>query len=100
MRATVNGAAATFDTPNITFREFAAQWLEKVKRDCSLIYYVKERDYIALANKYIGGYKLREITPAVIQNFYDKLDAMKKKISKVFSKPEFRFVLESTAINI
>ena len=99
IRATVNGAAAAFDTPNITFREFAAQWLEKVKRDCSLTYYVKGRDCIALANKYIGGYKLREITPAVIQNFYDKLDAMKKKISKVFPKPEFRSVLEKHGYN-
>ena len=63
IRETVNGATATFDTPNITFREFATQWLEKVKRDCSLTYYVKGRDCIALANEYIGGYKLGEITP-------------------------------------
>ncbi len=99
IRATVNGATATFDTPNITFREFAAQWLEKIKRDCSLTYYVKGRDCIALANEYIGGYKLREITPAVIQNFYDKLDAMKKKTYKVFPKPEFRSVLEKYGYN-
>lgn len=64
-----------------------------------MTYYVKGRDCIALANKYIGGYKLREITPAVIQNFYDKLDAMKKKISKVFPKPEFRSVLEKHGYN-
>lgn len=94
VRATVNGATATIDTPNITFSEFASQWLEKIKRDCSLSYYVKGRDCIALANEYIGGY-----TPAVIQNFYDKLDAMKKKISKVFPKPEFRSVLEKHGYN-
>lgn len=99
IKATVNGATATGDTPNITFREFAAQWLEKTKRDCSLNYYVKARDSISLANEYIGGYKLREITPAVIQNFYDKLDAMKKKTSKVFPKPEFRSVLEKHGYN-
>ena len=98
-RQTVNGATATVDTPNITFREFAAQWLEKIKRDCSLNYYVKARDSIALANEYIGGYKLRELTPAIIQNFYDKLDAMKKKISRVFPKPEFRSTLEKYGFN-
>ena len=99
IKATVNGATATVDTPNITFREFAAQWLEKIKRDCSLNYYVKARDSIALANEYIGGYKLRELTPAIIQNFYDKLDAMKKKISRVFPKPEFRSTLEKYGFN-
>ena len=99
IKATVNGATATVDTPNITFREFAAQWLEKIKRDCSLSYYVKARDSISLANEYIGGYKLRELTPAIIQNFYDKLDAMKKKILKVFPKPEFRSVLEEHGLN-
>ena len=99
IKATVNGAMPTVDTPNITFREFAAQWLEKIKRDCSLNYYVKACDSITLANEYIGGYKLREITPAVIQNFYDKLDAMKKKMSKVFPKPEFRSVLEKYGYN-
>ena len=99
IKATVNGATATVDTPNITFREFAAQWLEKIKRDCSLNYYVKARDSIALANEYIGGYKLRELTHAIIQNFYDKLDAMKKKISRVFPKPEFRSTLEKYGFN-
>lgn len=99
IKATVNGATATVDTPNITFREFAAQWLEKIKRDCFLSYYVKARDSISLANEYIGGYKLRELTPAIIQNFYDKLDAMKKKILKVFPKPEFRSVLEEHGLN-
>ena len=99
IKATVNGATSTTDTPNITFREFAAQWLAKVERDCSKAYYVKGKEAIAIANKFIGGYKLREITPAIIQNFYDKLDAMKKKISKVFPKPEFRSTLEKYGFN-
>ena len=99
IKATVNGATSTTDTPNITFREFAAQWLAKVERDCSKTYYVKARDSISLANEYIGGYKLRELTPAVIQNFYDKLDAMKKKTSKVFPKSDFRVVLEKHGFN-
>lgn len=99
IKATVNGAISTIDTPNMTFKEFALQWLARVERDCSKTYYVKGRDCIALANEYIGRYKLREITPAIIQNFYDKLDAMKKKTSKVFPKPEFRLILEKYGFN-
>ena len=64
-----------------------------------MTYYVNGRDCIAIANEYIGGYRLREIAPAVIQNFYDKLDAMKKKISKVFPKPEFHSVLDKHGYN-
>ena len=92
--ATVNGSTATSDTPNITFKKYAVQWLEKCKRENSLHYYVKSRDAISLANEYIGGYKLRELTSAIIQNFYDKLDAMKKR-----TKPEFRSVLERHGFN-
>ena len=99
IKATVNGAMPTVDTPNITFREFAAQWLARVERDCSKSYYVKGKEAIAVANKYIGGYKLREITPAIMQNFYDKLDDMKKKTSKVFPKSDFRAVLEKHGFN-
>ncbi len=99
IRATVSGSTATSDTPNITFKEYAAQWLEKIKRDCSLSYYVNAGKSIQLANEYIGGYKLRELTPVIIQNFYDKLDAMKKRTSKVFPKPDFRSVLEQHGYN-
>ena len=99
IRATANGAMAVGDTPNITFKEFAAEWLAKVKQECSLNYYVKGKDSIAIANKYIGGYKLREITPSIIQSFYDKLDARKKTVVKVFPKPNFREVLEEHGYN-
>lgn len=99
IRETVSGATATLNNPNITFKDFAADWLEKTKRDCSLTYYVKAKDCIAVANDYIGNYKLREITPAIIQSFYDKLDAMKKRTSRVIPKPEFRSVLANAGYN-
>jgi integrase len=42
---------------------------------------------------------LRELTPAVIQSFYDKLDKRQKTTSRIFPKPEFRKVLESRGFN-
>ncbi len=42
-----------------------------------------------LANKYIGGYNLREITPAIMQNFYDKLDDYEKENVEGFSETRF-----------
>lgn len=95
IKDTVSGSAASAETPNITFREFAAKWLEKTKRDCSLSYYVNSSDIIKEVNEYIGGYRLRDISPAVIQNLYDKLDKLQKTTSRIVPKPEFRQVLES-----
>ena len=99
IRETVEGSVATAENPNITFRDFAAGWLEKVQRECSLNYYVKCKDAIELVNCYIGGYRLRELNPAIIQNCYDRLDQMKKKTVKVLPKSEFRATLERAGHN-
>ena len=32
-------------------------------------------DAVAWMNRYIGGYKIREVTPYIIQDFFDKLDS-------------------------
>lgn len=90
IKDTVTGSTASAENPNITFREFAAKWLEKTKRDCSLSYYVNSSDIIKEVNEYIGGYRLRDITPAVIQNLYDKLDKLQKTTSRIVPKPDFR----------
>lgn len=84
---------------NITFRDFAAEYLEKAKRDHSLNNYVNCRDAVNVANQYIGGYKVRELTPAIIQSFYDKIDQQQKTTMRVVPKPEFRAVLESHGFN-
>lgn len=95
IKDTVTGSTASAENPNITFREFAEKWLEKTKRDCALSYYVNSSNIIKEVNEYIGGYRLRDITPAVIQNLYDKLDKLQKTTSRIVPKPEFRQVLES-----
>ncbi len=95
VKDTVSGSLASAENPNITFREFCSKWLDKTKRDCSLTYFVNSSKIVEEVNEYIGGYKLRDITPAVIQNLYDKLDKLQKTTSRVVPKPEFRQVLES-----
>lgn len=91
----IRGSAAIYENPNVTFRDFSKVWLDKTKRECSLIYYTKCVDMVNLSNEYIGGHRLRDISPAIIQSFFDKLDQMKKKTSKVFPQKEFRQILES-----
>lgn len=99
IKASMNGGVITNDSPKISFREYAKKWLERVKSENSLNYYTRCKDSIELSNEYIGGYKICELTPAIIQGFYDKLDKLKKKKSNVFPKKEFRKVLEESGYN-
>jgi hypothetical protein len=98
VKESVSGATVA-ENPNITFLEYAAGYLESVRHNHSLNHYVHCKDALTVANEYIGGYRIKDLTPAVIQRFYDKLDGLQKTTSKVVPKPEFRAVLESHGLN-
>ena len=72
---------------NITFREFCQKWLERTKRECSLAYYVKATEQLEYACAYIGGYKMTELNPAIIQSFFDQLDERRKIVTRI--KPKY-----------
>lgn len=61
-------------------------------------YYVNCESAIELTNKHIGGYKLKELTPNTIQQYYDKLDRMKKIVTVVTAKPTLREKMNQTGI--
>lgn len=42
----------------------------------------------------IGGYKLRELNPTIIQRFYDQLDKKEKTVTTVTAKPELREAMQ------
>ncbi|MFA5676673.1 MAG: site-specific integrase [Christensenellales bacterium] len=98
IRKTVTGVSVA-DNPNITFREFSLQYLERIKREFSLAYYAHCRSSIGEVNKLIGGYKVRELTPAIIQNCFDKPDKLEKKVTKVYPVPNFKEILASYGYN-
>ncbi len=95
MRRMIVETTIPVDNHNITVREFGEQWLQKVKRDHSLNYYVKCKAVLEDVNQYIGVYKVRELTPAIIQKYYDNLDSRTKKTRIVTAKKNFKNVLES-----
>ena len=86
----------------ITFKEFALTWLEKCRQENSASYYSNSIRAIDSANQHIGGYKLVELTPRIIQNFYDKIDKLKmekvevtpksNKIRERMNKLNFRYM--------
>ena len=95
VKRSVSSSALTPENPNITFREFCEKWLDRTKKEYSIVYYVKAKDCLSLSCDYIGGYKLKELNPAIIQSFYDKLDERKKVVTKISPKENYRQVLES-----
>ncbi len=88
-------AVTPVDNQNITFREFSQQWLEKVKRDFSVNYYVKCRNALEDAYPFIGGYKVKDLNPSIIQRYYDNLDKRMKVMQIITPRKTFKKTLES-----
>ena len=60
---------------NITFEDFAAQWLNRIltRNEESYAYYVRAKSSIELINQHFGNCLLKQINPNMIQRFYDFL---------------------------
>lgn len=79
----------------LTFREYSKIWLEKTKRDCSIVYYTKAKNLLEEINSEIGGYELRELNPQIIQTYYNKLDNKEKHTKIVKPKKDFKQIVAS-----
>ncbi len=82
----LSGAGECEHDDKLTFKVFSAKWLERCKETNSLSYYVNSQNAIKLANDYIGGYKLTELTPRIIQQFYDKIDKLQNEKINIIPK--------------
>ena len=98
IQASISGCSTVEEPTTITFREFSLKWLERTKRDCSLSYYVKSKEHLEYTYQFIGGFKLRELSPSIIQNFFDKIDERRKKVIHIKPKPLLRKKLKSYGI--
>ena len=77
-------------SPDTLVSEYAHWWLERRKDEISASYYMNCTVAIKDIVENIGGYKLRELNPTIIQRFYDKLDKKEKTVTTVTAKPELR----------
>ena len=69
-----NSSSGMISDYNITFREYSMKWLEKVEREFSHCYYYMASEALVEINQVIGKYKLREISPSILQQYFDKLE--------------------------
>ena len=83
---------------NIKVADYAKLWLERIHKDFSLNYYemsIKSVEWICL---YLGTYKVIDVTPNIIQFFYDELDKATYTTTIVHAKPELWKVMNEKNI--
>lgn len=78
----------TFASGETTLSEYARQWLERRKEEISATYYVNCQIAIEHITENIGSYKLKELTPAIIQRYFDKIDKRERTIVTVSPNPD------------
>lgn len=84
--------------PNIKVIDYAQIWLERVHKDFSIRYYEMSVKSVKWIDRYIGGYKVKDITPFIIQSFYDRLDQETYTTVTVHAKPALREVMNEKHI--
>ncbi len=76
-------------TPDTLFGQYADRWLQTVADTKSTSYLANCIYAKKIFVQYLGGYKLKDINPVIIQNFYDQLDKIQKTITKITAKDSF-----------
>lgn len=78
---------------NSNFKEFALMWINTSKKEKGVTYYEDNIRQVNYLIKELGHYKLKEITPAIIQELYDRIDSRKREIITVVAQPNFNDVI-------
>jgi len=90
LRMSLTASGGQGISPETLVSDYANWWLERRKDEVSASYYSNCKYAIADIVAAIGGYKLRELSPTIIQRFYDQLDKKEKIVKVVTAKPELR----------
>ncbi len=73
----------------MTLSQFIDIYLEYIKNNYSLAYYSDFSNISIQVKKQLGNIKLKDLTPMNIQNFYDYISKLKRKIKIVMPKKDF-----------
>lgn len=98
VKQTQTASRTTNLTADTTLSDYAKWWLERRKDEVSASYYVNCTFALEKVCASLGGYTLREISPTIIQQYYDSLDKEERIITTVKAKPALREMMELTGI--
>lgn len=84
---------------NITFRELSEKWIQKSIKTYSDSYEGNARQCLEKVLPLIGGYKIKDITPSIVQSVFDRIDKMKKTVYEIYPKPNLKAILAKEGID-
>ena len=83
------------DGRKVTLEEYSQIWLEKIKKEKSHNFYYHANSTVEKMNKVLGHYKLRDLTPTIIQNYFNSIDKELHVERVIKAKPDIKEVLRS-----
>lgn len=93
--ASISGCSARSDPLPLRFVILPTTGSNKQKENGRFLNYVISKRALDFACSRIGGYKVKELTPAIIQNFFNEIDNRTHNVSIITPKPNFKEILKS-----
>ena len=81
-----------------SFKEFAIRWLDNVKKEKGVTYYEDNVNQVRYLIEELGNYKLTDISPAIIQDLFNRIDSRKKVSITICAKDNIKEILEKRGI--
>lgn len=75
-------------------------YLEHLKNNSSIVYYKHSEIYAKVLKEHLGNYKLDELTPSIIQKFYDKMSKLKIIKEEAYPVENFNELYEKLKYNV
>ena len=82
------------------FKSFAMKWIKNAKEEKGITYYEEKLGIVNYLIEELGDYKLTDIKPSIIQDLFNKIDARKKVVTKVWAKDNIKDILKEKGITI
>jgi len=84
----------------IKFKAFATKWINNVKEEKGITYYEEKLSMVNYLIEELGEYKLTDIKPSIIQDLFNRIDARKKVVTKVWAKDNIKDILKEKGISL
>lgn len=79
---------------NLTVNEYSEIWLESIKQNRSPSYYASAKHILKDIRNHLGGYKLKELSPIIIQKYIDNMQKCNIESIKVVDKDFSKLIKE------
>lgn len=82
------------DSSSMTYKEFSEMYLKYIEKNRAINTYSRLTQIAPLVVKELGHFKLKDITPDVVERFIEKINSLTKETKKCFAKKDFNKILE------